>query len=522
MLNKKLGETKIVCILVVILQCMVIIFWGTQKEGLFTDEVFSYEGAKKLGLGMQYWSYEEGFYSSYHTKAEFMERITVEKEDLLIYQPEELKEAFASRDLYYTILNLAHSFYPGHFTIWTGILLNLPFFIFLQFILYKTVYYILSDRVAAVTVMSIYGFSAGAISLVLYPRCYMMLTTFLLLAFYIYLLYMEQKTFWNRMIYLLLGLVVGFISYKLHQFGMTMFAMMLLSVIIYMLVSKKFESLKWMIAEYGILGVVGFPFVASLVRRYLSGGMSNLFQTHLKQMKKAEVKLLIHENADIIGKHLFWNVLCMIIVCTCILIMILYKKGAWRDNKKLWIVGIPFVVVLLHYNMLIMGGARGWRYTAQTYVFIIIFLLVPVLGLYRDNRKAIIGVAVCFTVITGLEYLNGNISELYIGQKTEEEFLEIQYGDCDGLMIIGDYAGENYHYKAAELWPDESKVLTVRLSEFEAGNVEIPEDDRLLVWLTIDYDYDEIIEQFIDKTAYERADRILTTDWLRIYECKRK
>lgn len=519
MLKKKLGKIEIVCIFIVIVQCAVIIFWGMQKEGLFTDEVFSYEGAKKLGLGMQYWSYEEDFYGSYHTKAEFIERMTIEKEDLLVCQPEELKEALISRDFYYTILNLAHSFYPGHFTIWTGIFLNIPFFILLQFILYKIVYCILSDRIASIIVMGIYGFSTGAISLVLYPRCYMILTTFLLLTFYIYLLYMEQKTFWKRTIYLLLGLFIGFNCYKLHQFGMTMFAMLLFSIVLYLLLFRQVDSLKWIIIEYGALGLGGLSVVFSLIRRYASGTVSNLFQDHLSRMSREEFKILVDENAEIVGKHLFWNVPCMILVCICLLIMILYKKGMWRDNKKLWVIFIPFFTVLLHYSMLIMGGARGWRYTAQTYVFIIIFLMVPVLGLYRDNRKVIVGIIISFIFITSLEYISCNISELYIGQKAEEDFLEAQYGDCDGIMIIADYAGENYHYKAAELWPDDSKVLTVRLSEFQDGNVEIPEDDKLLVWLTIDYDYNEIIQEFIDKTAYEHADIVLTTDWLRVYEC---
>lgn len=515
----RFNREVVVLVLLILIQCMVIGAWGIKKEYYFTDELFSYEGAKKLGAGMQYWSLEEGFYGSYHTKAEFLERFTVEKEDLLIHHGETFFDGLVNKDLYYILLNLIHSFYPGHFTKWTGISLNLLFFIFMQMLLYKTVCLLSSDSLTALVTVAIYGFSAGSISQVLYARCYMLLTLLLLFSFYIYLLYMRQNTFFKRTLCLAVGLLAGGICYKLHQFGMTMYAMLVFAFIVYMLVSKQYESLKWLLIEYGTLVVGCFAFVRNQILKYASGSVLELFNSNIEHLTWQKFRSLLWTYIEIVAKHLFGNVLCMAMVSILILLLIFNRRNHWKECKQRGIFSVPLIVVFLHYIMLIVGGAMGWRYAEQTYVFIILFMVPPVLILYRNSKRVVIGAVGCFAIMTCIEYWNCNISELNIGYKEKEAYLEELYGNCDGIMIIGDYAGENYHYEAAGLWPDKSKVLTVRLRDFREGKIEDPQDDKILVWLTIDYDAQEVIQEFLDRTSYEKEQLVLTTDCLRVYEC---
>ena len=83
-----MGKKKnigIFCIIIVV-QCLVILAWGTQKERLNVDEMFTMEGAGQGGKGMQYWDRTDNFYGSEHTSQEFREYMTVYHDELLIYQ----------------------------------------------------------------------------------------------------------------------------------------------------------------------------------------------------------------------------------------------------------------------------------------------------------------------------------------------------------------------------------------------------------------------------------------------------
>ena len=81
-----IGKRKtfwIFCIFLLI-QCLIIAAWGTQKERMHVDEMFTMEGAKQNGMSMRYWDLAEDFYGTEHTKEEFIERITVNRDDLIV------------------------------------------------------------------------------------------------------------------------------------------------------------------------------------------------------------------------------------------------------------------------------------------------------------------------------------------------------------------------------------------------------------------------------------------------------
>ena len=49
----------------------------------------------------------------------------------------------------------------------------------------------------------------------------------------------------------------------------------------------------------------------------------------------------------------------------------------------------------------------------------------------------------------------------------------------------------------------------------------IPQDqeEEILLWMTIDYDNEEVMKLFIEKTSFTKWESIYTTDSLRVYLC---
>ena len=80
--------------------------------------------------------------------------------------------------------------------------------------------------------------------------------------------------------------------------------------------------------------------------------------------------------------------------------------------------------------------------------------------------------------------------------------------------------GEVYLYEAAALWPEESNVLVLQHHMImEKGLFECRDDDRILLWLTADFDREESISLFKECTDYRNFELVLNTDHVWVYEC---
>lgn len=510
-----------ICVTIIILiQCFVVIFWASKKERFNVDEVFSYEGAKSGGYGKQYWDNDiENFYGKNYTKSDFEEHITINSEDLLIQKPAELCDALVHRNTYYTMLNLAATFTAGKLTKWTGIGLNLIFFVLMQIIFYRFTLRRCNSFRCAILAILLYGFSAGGISTVLYMRCYMILTLLLMLACFCYVKCIEGDDWRYKLLYLICALINGVACVKIHPFGMLFFAIMSCGMIVYILIYKYDKRL---LVGLGIMAIIGIPICTIYVMR----NMSNLVEVFKGSVGGITGKELILRSKcvfEIISEHLWYKSLFFTIIAITIVYSVVKKRRQKENNssKKLGIIlGLSICCYLI---ILILGGALAWKYVCITYPFIF-WLWIFFSDIQKFSQKAFVTLCVVLFGITGISYYNRNISELFLGELSAERFFEEKYGDVNGVMIHADTAGENWLYEAAYLWPQNANVNVQILSAMRDVNkldIQQNEDDEILLWLTIDYDNKEVIELFMEKTPFRQYEMVYMTDSLRVYMCKK-
>ncbi|MCI8984423.1 MAG: hypothetical protein HFI60_00520 [Lachnospiraceae bacterium] len=529
---------RIFCI-VVIVQCIVIMTWGTQKERLNVDEMFTMEGAKQGGNGMRYWDISEDFYGNEHTNAEFLSHLTVYEDELLIYQglPTVIK-SLGNRNLYYVIINLAASIYPGHIPWLVGVVVNLIYFVIAQFVLYLLMQEIHSD-VAALCSVIIYGFSAGAISMVLYVRCYMMLTMLELLLVYLYIRFVKTEKWWERLICLICSGVLALVSYRTHQFGTILFAVITALFLIYIVANKKKKCMVWLTAVYGILFVGGIRVILPRIHGFLSGNIAELFYCSVKNISLEQLFLQFLQLSKIIAEHLFANVSVMFLAISvmfvlCMVEMYREKKkhilnsmqmNCERKNRVDWIIIMLIgLVAIIYYSILLLGNAVAWKYMSPAYPIVVMVFTVGICSIWRylGHYKMLIPViGVCLLLAS---YDTQHISEMYTGEKACREELEMKYHGVNGIMVHHDSQGigQNWLYEAATLWPQDSNVMVIQNRMlYEKELCYNREDNKILLWLTGDYDNEEAINRFRELTEYTKMELVMSTDSLRIFECNK-
>lgn len=515
-------------VLIVFLQCLVIFYWANQKNIGFVDEYFTLEGAAQGGAGMQYWDTHGEFYGLEHDREEFYEFLTTWEEDLLIKQgPSELVNAFVNHNFYYICVNLAFSILPGVLTKWVGILLNVLLFLGVQGMLYK-ISAVLADKKTGLLVVSIYGFSAGAISTVTYIRCYLMLSFFSLLIYGIQLYYARCTTYLKRILCISANLILFVIGYKIHQFGVVLYALIIFFGMLGLLIKKEVSKFVWMLMGYLVPVLLVFPIFLQYAKAFLFGGVGKFFMRSLSNMNAETFTKGLIGNIEWMLNHLFCNDSVFIILG--ILLVLLWRQDKEKNiNKKLSINDYEWlvwgIIIVCYFLILILGGANAWRYVSPIYPFVIMLVVLSFRKINGEisikNHHTLLFVGI-FVVCSITSWNDKHISDLYLDKDELQYQVNEKYEDVNGIMIHHGLS-QNWLYEAASYWPEGSNVLVTTEAGLYDGSFDYARDDnRILLWLSIDYDNEEIIDLFKECTDYQKIRLAFMTDSLRVYECNKE
>lgn len=183
MINKEKKQYFYVIILVLCLQVLVLIYFGVQKQNFHMDEWFSYYSSNDDSFYLDWQDYQ------WNSCSIMVEKCVVNTGEGLQYQNVyEMESMDVHPPLYYYFLHTVCSFFPGTFTKWTGLGLNIFFFVVSVWLIGKIVW-ILSNGSwkLLLTIIIFYGFNPAIISGVMFIRMYMLLTVFILLFVYIHM-----------------------------------------------------------------------------------------------------------------------------------------------------------------------------------------------------------------------------------------------------------------------------------------------------------------------------------------------
>lgn len=266
---KKAFKLDVVCLwLILVIQVLGLVYWGCRKSNYYWDELYSFETAhyfasttparSKLTESDLYLNNLDTWVSVGFLKETYM--VTSESSvlnDTLIHN---IKQFFYSKS-YMILLNLVETFFfQGQLSKWSGIILNILFFIIGQIFLYILVKEITRNKWVAYLSILMYGFCGMAVSMVVFVRFYAYISALLVLFTYYQYKIWKEKIWQKNLIYEILSMLFLYLAYKNSPLVCPYAAGLILGVLLGLLFGKKYKAF-WSYVLTVCLGSLAYIFL---------------------------------------------------------------------------------------------------------------------------------------------------------------------------------------------------------------------------------------------------------------------
>ena len=167
-------------------QLILVLSIAEKKQGFFIDEILSYILSNSYYREM--YSPSWSLYNTWTMPDYFNNLVMVPTDHTFTYKSVIFNQSVdVHPPLYYLILHTICSFFPESFSKWYGLLINIVLMIISNVLLYLVCVKLYKNDFLALIPCIIWGFSAGAISTVIFIRMYMLLSVILLAFIYSHL-----------------------------------------------------------------------------------------------------------------------------------------------------------------------------------------------------------------------------------------------------------------------------------------------------------------------------------------------
>ncbi len=256
---------QMVCpVLAVILVILVNVFWCGQKKGMFLDENYTYGLSNSYYVPFVSRIFEDGICDRIVTHEDLMDYITVDGPDRFAYGSVYYNQTQdVHPPLYYFLFHTVSSLFPGKFSKWTGLSINLILSVITFFVLFRLSCFITKDdRPVSILTCLLYALSCAGVSTVLMIRMYMMLTLFTVLLAYLIVRLLEDHSA-LRCIIIAVVIYAGMMT---HYYYVLYAFFLCLCCLIYLIAAKEFRTAV-VFSVSGISGVaamlLSFPYCST-------------------------------------------------------------------------------------------------------------------------------------------------------------------------------------------------------------------------------------------------------------------
>lgn len=510
--------TILAFLFLLLLQIVVLFYFGNRKQGFHEDELYSYYSTNKtagLFVNDREWVKRDDFRNDFVVLRgeQFRYGIVKQMQSWDVHPP-----------LYYYLLHTVCSFFPGVFSKWLGIGINMAAFVLCWFLLAYLVYQSVTGKrglFLAFAVCMFWGFSTAVICGVMFIRMYQWLTLFVLLCACLHVRALRKQSYGAGFL-IPLGLTV-FLGFMTQYYYIIFHFFMGAAMCFLLIKGKKFREL------IGYVFACGAGFLAAVC--YYPASLSHIFRGY--RGTEAASAFSNAENTidrlmffgELFDKYAVNESLCTWLLASCILLLAVFylrkkhpeeKKGAqWEEKNRtgqimgllLFACGGYFFTVS---KTALLLGETSNRYQLPIYgillFFMVYFVYIPFcilleshFGSIRDTAEPypvrkwyqaggiILGVAILLT--DGGAIANNRTFFLY---EEEKEIMEYVKANAQTPVVV--------FYNEAS--PDNVWRLSDELMEFpefylaSQGNGEAITDetiinsDKLIVYAA-DHDHQE-------------------------------
>ena len=207
-----------VCLIWILLaQIAVMIYYGNAKQGFHMDEILSFQISnlfeEKEGYHI---GHRSDLYDRWHETEYFADAVMMQEENAFDFSGVCQNLKFDNHPVFFNVaLSAACSLFPGVFSKWLGIVPNILYFLLTQIVLYAIGRRLGKSAVFGLLLVAAYGFSAAAISNVVFIRMYAMVMLWSVMQIYCHLQIYEDFT--RKKWYVLAGFLT-FLGLNTHYY----------------------------------------------------------------------------------------------------------------------------------------------------------------------------------------------------------------------------------------------------------------------------------------------------------------
>ena len=422
-------KTTIILIIIILVQILIRIYFGYQKQYFHMDEMYSYGlmNYNKLNIADN-----EDFLNKWHNKEYFEDYLEVNDNEIYNIKPVyENQKNDVHPPLYYLLLRISATFTINKFTKWTGILLNITIFIISSIMVYlisSIMVYLISkelfkNKIYAVLTTLINGLTLISLNSTLYIRMYELCNLNILIITFLHMkIYNKEK---------IRPINIFLISTFMIFGGLTHYYFFIYAFVLYLIYTvkcikqKNYKNL--MIYNIGI-------FISSVIYILIFPyAISHIFFSYRGVTVEVDVIKNIVGYCKKINQEFFNGLLPFIIILTGI-IAIKPKKSDIKMNGEMVLLVTPILIYLL--TIVLKAPYIETRYIIPIYSSMIIAIAYCLREFVRKRASCkhtlfIISI-IFFTIIYSPFVKNTKIEYIYsqynnIAEKIAEKNLPIIY-----------------------------------------------------------------------------------------------
>ncbi|GAB7140794.1 hypothetical protein RsTz2092_07470 [Deferribacterales bacterium RsTz2092] len=482
----------ILLVVIVAVQLGAICYYSAHKTALFDDERLAYVLANdstypdKYSEGPTTIKSDPESYYTWGTGKDYLQKITAQRGEWRTQYKRILdipkRYDYSVPSFYFLQLHFVSSLFPDTFSHWLGVSVNIVWFILTAILLYRTSLLLLPDKLALLPQL-LWGFSGMATHIYLYSRVYSV-TIFFYTAIFGLALYMlkNKEITWRYYVALALTYFFGFWT---HYNFVIWFALVAGSLLVYLLVAKRFAEIKQCIITIATSSVLYFIVNPSALKitstsKWLSYMRENQTTTYILHRLNAFVDKYLFS-----GETSYLLFLAFIFMVACARKLGL-KKFITDNRESFTLIGCLGLLFSLHLVLLAKYGA-GWavRYVsgmAPALILSVIFALFT-FGKKLITRSVFAGILVVISLTSIVcKYIH---PAMYQDTPTEMNVTG-KYHNVP-CILLGSYYPSNDHTRMQVL------------SKF----------DRVMIAKVVPNDYDKSFEAISKAIGMVNADKIV-------------
>lgn len=536
-------------VVMLVLQLVVMTYWGTQKQGFHIDEVVSFQNSNGF---YQHKLYNmPGFSDTWHDSEYFLDALYAHDDQRFSYDTvmtNVTSDSVVHPPLFHLALHTVMSLFPETFSKWIGIAPNMLYFAVGQVFLFLIAGWFLEkeNKWLALLPCLLWGFSAGAVSIVVFIRMYCMQLMWTLGTVYCHLRLTTAK---KPAKWLVLSSIFAFLCFMTHYYSIIFMFFLAACYVLFRFVQHGWKAA--LVYAASMLGALGFMAVCWPVS--VTGGIvgSNRGTEAISNFRGQSFKQLASNFmsfVSVINRALFnkWGKGLCLLLALLLLALVIKKlfhivlekdsetggrtlqidflgRACWRIpiSSRLMVFLILLVSVAATLVVLAMiAPYRDFRYISFLLPLIVLLFFLFARWSFRHviRHRAVfpLAIAALFACITLFSYHDGSILYLYSSQAGYDAL--IQQDGFDTAVCV--YNEKIRTGGCLTQFLGLSRIYCIsdkKIDALQEALDGIDDPGGILIYLDKKSDQDNIILTILESTNLTEYRKLFTNEYFAAY-----